>query len=128
MMVEIEMEFSTALRTSGSGHWTKAKREVDTTRLELLVDDDDRGGELRVYFDDSWSIAEHGLIYTDPRFLRELREQLRHLIGLSSTASMDFDYSEHGMQGHSYVSFDVGEVFLAGWRQRTNENGGPHGR
>jgi hypothetical protein len=54
-----------------------------------------------------------GLIYTDKQFKRELREYLVSL-GFTQAEADDVEYSEQGMQGDSYVSCDVGAVFIAG--------------
>jgi hypothetical protein len=62
-------------------------------------------GELRVYFDtDTWDVENDGLIYTDPAFLTAIR---------FAFDSNDIHYSEHGMQGDGFVSFDVGLEFLS---------------
>ena len=54
---------------------------------------------------------QHGLIYTDAQFKRELRSFLETQ-GLDAT---DVSYSEQGMQGDNYVSLDVGDKFIASW-------------
>lgn len=103
------------LDTAGDGYWSRVAKTVRVTRLEMpYVNKEDTFGELRVYFDTkTWSVAMHGLIYTDSRFIDQLRDLL-HIAGLSSHV----DYSEQGMQGTDYVSLDVGEEFIRSWRQR----------
>jgi hypothetical protein len=54
-----------------------------------------------------------GLIYTDKLFMLELRTYLQTL-GFTAAEAADVEYSEQGMQGDSYVSCDVGAVFIAG--------------
>lgn len=96
--------FKEVLHTDGSGYWSRQKRTVQCTRLEFGY-----GLELRLYFDKrSWDVNKHGLIYTDDLFLEEFKAKLRER-GLSD----DIDYSEQGMQGDDYVSFDMGEKFAA---------------
>jgi len=116
------MKFSTTLNTSGSGLWSQEKREVVITKIEFYglgehsVNCDDFG-ELRVYFTKrSWNIDKHGLIYTDPKFLRELRAELKRV----QPAGSDVDYSEQGMQGFNYVSLDVGKSFIKSWNRLTD--------
>jgi hypothetical protein len=99
--------------TAGNGLWSGEDRAVRITDMQLgYVADDLDFGELCVVFDTkTWDVNEHGLIYTDRQFLRELREFLdQH--GLPGS---DVDYSEQGMQGTDYVSLDIGEEFLAAW-------------
>lgn len=108
------MKISAKLLTNGRGLWSCATRCVtvyamDTDRC------DDEFGELCVFFHKrSWDIRKHGLIYTDPMWIREFRTYLRTL-GFSKAAVQDVDYSEQGMQGSNYVSLDVGEKFLTEW-------------
>ena len=109
---------SFVLHTSGGGYWSNTQTRVRVTdlRLDLLDDDDDEPfGELRVYFDTAtWDVNEHGLIYTDSGFFAELKQYLERQ-GLDTS---DLSYSEQGMQGDDYVSLDVGELFIASWRER----------
>lgn len=114
--------------TNGRGHWSAHATAVRVTRLLIshveTPDDEDlegrdpenwdpRYGELQVEFDImSWNPAEHGLIYTDPLFKYELQGALTRL-GFSSEAILGVGYSEQGMQGDDYVSFDVNGPFIA---------------
>ena len=106
--------------TNGKGLWSRARCAVGIEDMRLGYLDDDENpefGELRVYFDsDSWDTRPcgYGLIYTDPQFLRELREFLKQ----HGLAGNDVDYSEQGMQGIDYVSCDVGEKFLNSWKKK----------
>lgn len=92
--------------TSGTGLWSNAIKEVRTTHFNVpYVNEEWDFGELRVYFDtDTWNVESDGLIYTDPAFL----ESIRVAFGTS-----DIHYSEQGMQGDNFVSFDVGSEFLS---------------
>lgn len=103
------------ISTSGNGFWSKAIRSVRVNRLEIAyVDEEGEHAELRAYFTkNSWNTLEHGLIYTDQRFMREIRAQLTH-IGLPGGG---VDYTEQGMQGDDYVSFDCGKRFINAWEK-----------
>jgi hypothetical protein len=106
------MKFQHTLMTSGNGTWTRCIRGVRCHRIELAYVNGDRSfGELRVHFARAtWDTKRNGLIYTDPRFLRELRVALNRegLVG-------HVDYSEQGMQGDGYVSLDVKRHFIKCW-------------
>jgi len=102
--------------TDGKGLWSGAQERISLTRLEVpYVDEEERFGELRVYFlPETWNVEEQGLIYTDEFFLTGLRNRLVQA-GFTRAAADDVDYSEQGMQGDDYVSFDVGKLFLDEW-------------
>lgn len=107
------------LNTSGNGLWSGHPRAVRITDMRLKkgleFDDGNIYGELRVYFDtNTWNIDHHGLIYTDPKFLRELITFLKSH-GLPGS---DVDYSEQGMQGRKYVSLDAGKKFYRAWMEK----------
>ena len=107
------IEVDTVLHTDGSGYWSRAERSVHVTALSVpYINDEQDFGELRVYFDTlTWDTMQHGLIYTDDQFERELRSFLETQ-GFDAT---DVSYSEQGMQGDNYVSLDVGDKFIASW-------------
>lgn len=107
---------SVILHTSGDGYWSRAQRAVTITDVDLAyVSDDSDFGELQVVFDTKdWDVNELGLIYTDSGFFAELKQYLERQ-GLDTS---DLSYSEQGMQGNDYVSLDVGELFIASWRER----------
>ena len=114
------MRTYTTLHTNGLGYWSNTAKAVDITALDLLYISEDKDfGELCVHFavDDfpsnCWDVSTMGLIYTDKQFKRELREYLVSL-GFTQAEADDVEYSEQGMQGDSYVSCDVGAVFIAG--------------
>ena len=107
------------LKTSGRGFWSTRKASVRITELRLgFVSKNEQFGELRVHFNtDDWRVDQHGLIYTDPMFMRELRTYLTS-IGL---VGKDVSYSEQGMQGDNYVSCDIGEKFIKSYRAKFPE-------
>lgn len=113
------IKFQTTFNTAGDGYWSDLVGTVKTTYINLpYVNDEQDFGELRVYFDTaSWDVNEDGLIYTDSKFLKELRAKLNE-IGM---AGADVDYSEQGMQGDNYVSLDVGEKFIKSWLDTVGE-------
>lgn len=102
---------NTIFHTAGDGLWSNISKAVRITGLELgYVNEDADFGELRVYFDENtWDIDEDGLIYTDSRFLSELRSFLE----AQGFNPENVDYSEQGMQSDEYVSLDVGEAFIS---------------
>jgi hypothetical protein len=110
------VEFNTA----GNGLWSGEERTVRITDMQLgYVSDEMDFGELRVYFDRrTWNVNEHGLIYTDRQFMRELQEFLTEhgLVG------KDVSYSEQGMQGDDYVSCDICKPFLDSWSKKFGTN------
>lgn len=98
------------LNTDGCGYWSEVAKAVKIVKLNMpYVNDEEDFGELRVYFDTkTWDVNKDGLIYTDRQFEEELKAFLTS-IGLQGE---DITYSEQGMQGDDYVSFDVGEAFI----------------
>lgn len=105
-------------RTGGDGYWSAIETAVEITDMRLgYVNDDGDFGELRVYFNTAtWDVEHDGLIYTDKDFIAELRMFLdqQGLVG------SDVDYSEQGMQGDDFVSFDIGEAFINSWKEKFN--------
>jgi hypothetical protein len=100
----------TRISTSGDGYWSNAQKTVNVTGYTVDGYHGDEFGELRVYFNTKdWNVDNNGLIYTDSLFLEEIRDCF---------ATDDITYSEQGMQGDNFVSFDVGSEFLkmyGGW-------------
>ena len=113
------VKFGATFNTNGKGYWSTARKAVKTTSIALpYVNDEQDFGEMRVYFDNSWQVYDpqtkepkDGLIYTDPLFLKELRAKLTEI----GFVGNDVEYSEQGMQGDNYVSFDVGQAFISSW-------------
>lgn len=110
------------LHTDGlRGLWSNTAKAVRITDMQLGLgtvwedEPDDVFGEFRVYFDTAtWDVNTDGLIYTDSGFLNELRAFL-YAHGLPGD---DVCYSEQGMQGDDYVSFDAGSKFYKAWMQK----------
>jgi hypothetical protein len=115
------MQVDLTLHTDGRGYWSTVQKEVKVTRIVCITYDDDfyeddreveeeSWGEMRVFFDTStWDISKDGLIYTDKLFENELNAYLATL-GLPEA-----EYSEQGMQGEDFVSFDIDGEFITGW-------------
>ena len=111
------------LHTDGSGYWSSRAAEVRITGVKLFTyeaeDDEDAEdynnfGELQIHFNtDDWRPDQHGLIYTDDLFKKELVDYFTS-IGVDAS---DIGYSEQGMQGDNYVSLDAGGLFIASWRK-----------
>ena len=104
--------------TAGDGYWSNVRKAVEITDMQLgYVDDEGDFGELRVYFNtDTWDVNKDGLIYTDSQFKIDLMAFIKQH-GLV----VDLCYSEQGMQGDDYVSFDIGADFLASWERKFGE-------
>ena len=97
--------YSDFIKTSGDGYWSNKKQSVECIAYEVFGKQGDDFGELRVYFDThTWNVETDGLIYTDLGFIAGIREAFVH--------RDDIHYSEQGMQGDDFVSFDVGAEFL----------------
>ena len=96
------------LHTNGRGYWSNKAKAVEIVDMQLGYVAEDRDyGELRVYFNtDTWDVNTMGLIYTDKQFRQELNDFLVAQ-GLATA-----EYSEQGMQGDNYVSFDIGRDFI----------------
>ncbi len=101
------------LSTNGKGLWSDIDKTVLIRKLDLCHSSPESDyGELRVYFDlRYWNINVHGLIYTDPQFLRELKA----ILSDRGYPVRSIDYSEQGMQGYNYVSLDVEKSFVKHW-------------
>ena len=99
-------EYQDKIHTSGFGLWSDKIKEVTCIGYTIPYVDRESSdfGELRVYFDTkTWNVDEDGLIYTDPAFLSAIR---------LAFGTDDIHYSEQGMQGDDFVSFDVFAEFL----------------
>lgn len=139
-MEKIDVDFICS--TDGQGLWSNATRDVKITSLELRwfdcyskkeVQEDPnlkarKVGELMVYFaPDSWNVRDFGLIYTDDLFESQLNEHVKSILGIaqpglqegivvgSDYPDNDISYSEAGMQGNTFVSFDVSSNFMENW-------------
>jgi hypothetical protein len=113
----IRLKGNTFACTDGQGHWSPEVRDVRLTKLTVpYINEEEDFGELRVYFDEiTWKVDTHGLIYTDRNFQNELRILLVKVLQFTQAAALDVCYSEQGMQGDDYVSFDVDKLFLDEW-------------
>ena len=103
--------------TAGDGYWSRTAKSVEIVDMQLgYVADDKDFGELCVYFNTAdWDVSKDGLIYTDKEFLHELNAFLVEQ-GLCPV-----EYSEQGMQGDDFVSFDIGKPFLTAWEAKFGE-------
>jgi hypothetical protein len=92
------------IRTSGDGLWSRKSKNVRVKRAEIWEELGVVG--LNVYFDRRfWDVAKDGLIYTDRRWIREIRAALRDA---GFTRSSIVNYTEQGMQGTDHVNLIVG--------------------
>lgn len=101
------------LNTNGKGLWSKWKRNVAITEMKV----ESEWNELMVFFDVcTWNIDEYGLIYTDSCFEKELLKYFNETLDFDfKITPKHVSYSEQGMQGYNYVSFDVSEKFKNAW-------------
>lgn len=107
----MQKQMYTFINTSGDGYWSDVSKTVLVEYISCDTTDPDYS-ELCVKFNtQSWNVEQDGLIYTDKLFLQELRAALI-ANGFSKVAAADVEYSEQGMQGNNYVSFDVGSAFI----------------
>jgi hypothetical protein len=95
--------------TEGSGLWSNVNRAVSTSRIKLEIRETEYDSYLSVtlnaYFPrKSWDTKNHGLIYTDGKWLTEFRKQFAIKFPELSWLAKNIDYTEQGMQGDSYVS------------------------
>ena len=114
------LENTFTLHTNGRGYWSNTAKAVDVEALDLQYCTPDKDfGELCIHFAtdelgaNCWDTATDGLIYTDELFMQELHAYLQ-TVGFTEAEANDVSYSEQGMQGNSYVSCDVGAVFING--------------
>ena len=109
------LENTFTLHTNGRGYWSSKATAVTVEALDLqYITNDKDFGELCIHFNtNDWDTKTDGLIYTDKKFMAELRTYLQ-TIGLTEAEANDVSYSEQGMQTDNYVSCDVGAVFIAG--------------
>ena len=67
------------LHTEGKGYWSSVKRAVDINNITINgISAKGDFAELCVHFDtNTWDVDADGLIYTDYRFMDELRKLLQ---------------------------------------------------
>ena len=104
----------TFCKTAGDGYWSRAVRDVNLTGMRIAYTSEDSAfGELRVYFNTKfWDVDALGLIYTDTAFEQQLKQILAKQFGFTAKQLKNLCYSEQGMQGNNYVSFDVDSTTL----------------
>ena len=86
-------------------------KEID---VQLILDLDptfEYSSYLEAHFDPNiWDVSRFGLLYTDDIFEKQIIKLLNKK-GIKTTAN-DVFYSEQGMQGRSYVHFDVRDSWI----------------
>lgn len=70
--------------------------------------------ELRAFFSEIWDVEKLGLLYGNASWLKSFRAGLQE-IGFSPNVTREIDYSEMGMQGIDYVSFDAPDEIVKEW-------------
>lgn len=111
--MQFDKQVNWQTHTDGGGYWSNQAKMVRIVRVYLAyVDDENSFGELRAEFNTAdWDVEQHGLIYSDKRWIAEFRALMKTL-GFGPGALDDISYSEQGMQGDNFVSMDVGADFL----------------
>ena len=118
-MKVITIPFAHTIVTCGDGLWSDKQKEVRLKSIEIAfyndededvnsLDFDPNGqcGSANIEFDTStWCVDTDGLIYTDS-IIEEINELLAEQLGYSDTEEV-LEWSEQGMQGDDYLSFDV---------------------
>ena len=106
------------LHTNGDGFWSDVKRAVNINNITISgLNAEGDFGELCVHFNtNTWDVDADGLIYTDTRFINELRELLVRA-GFTAEEAACVDYSEQGMQGDDYVSCDIYDAGCAAYKR-----------
>ncbi len=105
-------------QTAGDGYWSSRQARVRILGIDIpyLDESETDFAEMVVSFDlQDWDPEKDGLIYTDSRFIADLRNYFIEN-GFSQEAVEALDYSEQGMQGEDYVSLDANGEFLRQWR------------
>ena len=116
----MKLKKKTACYTDGKGFWSTVAKKVNLISFDVYCYeyDEEYHGGMNIYFcTSSWNVDKYGLIYTDEQFMNQFREILKLDYGFTSEEVSDVDYSEQGMQGRNYVSCDIGEKFLRGWKR-----------
>lgn len=110
-----KLKINISATTNGSGLWSSHKATVKIKELQVHHvgrSENKIFAELRAFFSPKdWNIDNHGLIYTDQKWLKQFRENLVQN-GFSKQAANAVSYSEQGMQGENYVSLDIGDDFI----------------
>ena len=98
--------------TNGKGLWSRSQRKINHKKIEINTFCDNFSFyELRVFFNKKdWNVDKHGLVYTDPLWIKEFRQGLVNM-GFSKASVKDCDYSEQGMQSDDYISLDASPKF-----------------
>lgn len=105
------------LTTTGRSLYSSKIRPIQFVEGEVIdyTDYDEEeitySGEFRLYFT-GWDVQDEGYIYTDEDFLTLLRTHFNTL-GITN----DIWYSEFGMQGETYISFDVDGEFMKSFKK-----------
>jgi hypothetical protein len=90
--------------------WHRTHKQVRVLYAELK-----EYNHLWVVFDENtWDVNTEGLIYTDPIWLKGLRDEFDRR-GFSPLTMKGVCYSEQGLQGDDYVDLDITNEFIAEW-------------
>jgi len=105
--------------TKGDGHWSSEERAVITPKIQMEMDMGEveeltpcEGPQMfihiKAYFTKkTWRNDDHGLIYTDSKWLKDFRKQFTNQFPTLAWMVKGIDYTEQGMQGSNYVSLSL---------------------
>lgn len=117
MSKTITIPFQHSIVTNGDGLWSDKQKEVKLLSIEIAFYNDEdvnsldfdpagQSGSANIEFDtETWDVDTDGLIYTDS-VIEKINELLAEQLGYSNTEEV-LHWSEQGMQGDDYLSFDV---------------------
>lgn len=114
-LLSFNMKSPIVCNTDGKGLWSSSRRTVTVRRIVadyISSNDNELYITFRVYFTKKdWNIGDHGLIYTDHGFIRDLRKGMNQMPAfrgiLAQRGLAMVDYTEQGMQGENFVSVCV---------------------
>jgi hypothetical protein len=108
----IKLPKSIVANTNGRGYWSEgAKKKVKISTVDVGIDyvfESDCKKYLQVYINvifsnKCWDVSKDGLIYTDPKWLKEFKNQIKAIVPAFEILH-GIDYTEQGMQGDNFVS------------------------
>lgn len=114
----ITIPFAHTIVTKGDGLWSNKQKEVRLKSIEIAFYNDEdvnsldfnpdgQCGSANIEFDTStWDVDTDGLIYTDS-VINEINKLLAEQLGFEQAEHGPLFWSEQGMQGDDYLSFDV---------------------
>jgi len=117
-LVRIKLPNPIVASTNGKGLWSDASRTIHVRKIDFVLNwagnlqsrtEYCLDFEVRGYFNSrDWDTLRHGLVYTDPQWMKEFRakfNKLKCVRGIIHHGALD--YTEQGMQGDNYISMEL---------------------